>query len=208
MTGPRFSSRNGPTLRALLAAVRDNTVTVVAAIAAFLGTALVTWGWLRVAAWDALKSDVAALSTDLVVAVTPWDVVVAVTPWDVILFQATVALAVGVVFALEAACYRARAVLLGGRWPRFPLPATARSLLVIGGVILFPLGALVGYEQVFPAVVAVLDTGGRWTVVEWGRAAAAVALASGVAAQGALVAVVLAYGRGGRSDAAPEADTH
>ncbi|PSP92954.1 hypothetical protein BRC78_02595 [Halobacteriales archaeon QH_8_68_33] len=199
MTGPRSSSRNGPTLRALLAAVRDDLAAVVAAIAAFLGAAIVTWGWLRVAAWDALKSDVAALSTDLVVAVTPW---------DVILFQATVALAVGAVFALEAACYRARAVLLGGRWPRFPLPATARSLLVVAGVILFPLGALVGYEQVFPAVVAVLDTGGRWTVVEWGRAAAAVALASGVAAQGALVAVVLAYGRGGRPDAAPEADTH
>jgi len=198
MTGSPQSRQSGQ-LRPLLAAVRDDFVTVVAAIAAFLGTALVTWGWLRVAGWGALKSDVAALSTDPVEAVTPW---------EVILFQATVALAVGVVFALEAACYRARTALLGGRWSRFPLPATARSLLVLGGVVLFPLGALLGYEQVFPTVVEVLGAGGRWTVVEWGRVAAAVALASGVAAQGALVAAVLAYGRGGRPDAAPGADTH
>lgn len=199
MTGPASPNRSGSTPRALLTAVRDDLVTVVAAAAAFLGTALLTLGLLRVAAWDALKGDFAALSTDLIVAVTPWDVV---------LLQVTVALGVGVVFALEAACYRARAVLLGGRWPRFPLPATARRLLVVLGVVLFPLGALVGYEQVFPAVVGVLDTGGRWTVVEWGRVAGAVAVASGIAAQGALVAAVLAYGRGGRPDAAPGADAH
>lgn len=159
MTGSQPHSRSPGRLRALLGAVRDDLPTVVAAVVVFSTGGLATFLWLRAVAWSALKADLSGSA----------GTIVAVTPWEVILLQATVALAVGLVFAL---------------------------------------GALAGYEQVFPVVVEALGAGGQWSIVGLGRVAAVVAVVSGLAAQAVLVAAVLAYGRGDGRPAASDPGTH
>lgn len=198
MTGSQPRSRSRGRFRALLGAVRDDPLTVVAAVVTFLAVSLTTFLWFRAVAWSALKGDLSEVASTIV----------AVTPWDVILLQVTVALVVGVVFALEAVCYRERDALLAGSWPRFPLSTGVRRLLAVAGLAAFALGAFAGYEQVFPVVVEALGTGGQWSIVGLGRIAAVVAVASGLAAQAALVAAVLAYGRGGSPPSTPDAETH
>jgi sec-independent protein translocase protein TatC len=195
MTGSQNDSRNRR-FRALFGAVRDDPLTVVVAVVTFLTVSLTTFLWFRTAAWSALKADLSGFEVT----------VVAVTPWDVILLQAAVGLVVGVVFALEALCYRERDVLLAGSWPRLPLAAGVRRMLVVVGAAVFVLGAFVGYEEVFPVVV---DTLGRdqWSIVGLGRSSAAVAIASGLAAQAVLVALVLTYGRGGTPPSTPDPET-
>jgi len=198
MTGSQPRTRSRGRFRALLGAVRGDLLTVVTAVVTFLTVSLATVLWFRTAAWGALKGDLSAVA----------GTVIAVTPWDVILLQLVVGLVVGVVFALEVVCYRERDVLLAGSWPRFPLPTGVRRVLAVAGLGVFALGALAGYEQVFPVVVEVLGSGGQWSIVGLGRIAAVVAVASGLAAQAVLVAAVLAYGRGGSPPASPDAETH
>jgi len=197
MTVSQHNSRSRGRLRALLGAVRDDLLTVVAAVVTFLAVSLATVIWFRAAAWPALKADLSGFDVT----------VVAVTPWDVILLQVLVGLVVGVAFALEAVCYREQDVLLAGSWPRFPLAAGVRRMLVVVGVAVFVLGAFVGYEQVFPVVVDALDRN-RWSIVGLGRTSAAVGITSGLATQALLVAAVLAYGRGGRPSTAADTGTH
>jgi sec-independent protein translocase protein TatC len=197
MTGPQHDSRGRGRLRPLLGAVRDDPLAVVLAVGTFLAASLATFLWFRAGAWPALKADLSGFETTIV----------AVTPWDVILLQATVGLIVGVLFALEAVCYRERDVLLTGSWPRFPLSTDVRRLLTLAGLAIFVLGAFAGYEQGLPLVVETLGRD-QWRIVGLGRIAAVVAVASGLVAQAALVAAVLAYGRGGRPPTTSEAETH
>jgi sec-independent protein translocase protein TatC len=197
MTGSQPRSRSRGRFRALLGAVRDDLWTIVAAIVTFLAVSLATFLSSRAVAWSALKADLAGLEATIV----------AVTPWDVILLQATVGLVVGFVFAVEVVCYRKREVFLSGGSSRFPLSAGVRRVLVVAGLAVFALGALAGYEQVLPVVVETLATGGQWSIVGLGRIAAAVAVASGLAAQAGLVGAVLAYGRGGGPPSTPDAET-
>jgi|GEM_PF-1324061 len=197
MTGSQHSSRSRGRFRALLGAVRDDLLTVVAAVVTFLAVSLTTFLWFRAAAWSALKADLSAVA----------GTIVAVTPWDVVLLQATVGLAVGVAFALEVVCYREREVLLTGSWPRFPLSTGVRRVLAVAGLALFVFGALAGYERVFPVVVETLGAGGQWSIVGLGRIAAVVTVASGLTAQAVLLAAVLAYGRGGSPPSTPNAET-
>jgi len=198
MTGSQPHSRRPGRLRPLLGAVRDDLLTVVAAVVVFSTGGLATFLWLRAVAWSALKADLSGSA----------GTIVAVTPWDVILLQATVALAVGLVFALEVVCYRERDALLAGSWPRFPLSAGVRRVLAVAGLALFALGALAGYERVFPVVVEALGAGGQWSIVGLGRVAAVVAVVSGLAAQALLVVVVLVYGQGGPPPATTDSKTH
>ena len=186
MTGSQPNSRGPGRLRALLGAARDDLLTVVAAVVTFLAVSLTTVLWVRLVAWSALKADISKVS----------GTVVAVTPWDVILLQLLVGAAIGLVFALEVVCYRERDALLAGSCPRLPLSAGVRRALAVAGLALFALGALAGYEQVFPVVVEALGAGGQWSIVGLGRVAAVVAVVSGLATQAVLVAAVLAYGRG------------
>jgi sec-independent protein translocase protein TatC len=197
MTGSSHDSRSRGRLRALLGAVRGDLLTVVAAVATFLTASLTTFLWFRAGAWPALKTDLSGFETTIV----------AVTPWDVILLQVMVGLVVGGVFALEAVCYRERAVLLTGSWPRFPLSTGVGRMLAVTGLAIFVLGAFAGYEQGLPLVVEALGRD-QWSIVGLARTAAGVAVASGLAAQAVLVAAVLAYGRGGNPPATPDAETH
>jgi hypothetical protein len=82
-----------------------------------------------------------------------------------------------------------------------------RRLLTLAGLAIFVLGAFAGYEQGLPLVVEALGRD-QWRIVGLGRIAAVVAVASGLVAQAALVAAVLAYGRGGRPPTTSEAETH
>lgn len=194
MTGPSTNLRSTESgTRAALARARGDVWTLVAGVVAFLFGTLATWIALRGVVWDVLKTD---LNT------TPEIEVIAVTPFDVIFLQAQVAVAVGVLLAVEAALYRTRGTLLGGRWwPRDPLPAGVRVGLVAVGVALFPVGAVLGYDHVFPVVLdAVTGAAPSLTIIRWSRVALLVSFLSGLAAQLALVAGVVGLGRLAGSD--------
>ncbi|WP_123536037.1 twin-arginine translocase subunit TatC [Halosimplex salinum] len=187
MTGPSANPRttgDGPAPRAALADARDDIWTVLAGVLAFLFGTLATFLVVRSAVWDVLKAD---LNTNSAIEI------IAVTPFDVIFLQAQIAATVGVLLALETVCYLTRSALLGGEWwPRGPLPAGARAVLVVVGLALFPIGAALGYDHVFPVVLDILASpGSRWTIVRWGRVSLLTAVVSGIAVQLAFVGTVL-----------------
>jgi len=79
-----------------------------------------------------------------------------------------------------------------GGGPANRLSGPVRALLVAVGILLFPLGALVGYDQCFPVVLETLASGDpTWTVGRWARVGLATAVAAALAAQVALVGIVV-----------------
>lgn len=189
MTSPSTGTRAAggeSAARSVLGEAR-NPVTLAAAAGAFLFGSVSTWYALRIAFWPAFRRDLnAAEGVELLVT----------APWDVILVQAQVAAVVGLVLAVEVVAYRARGALVGERWwLGDPLARPVRALLVAVGVALFPVGALVGYDQAFPLVLDALASGDpAWTVGRWARIGLATAVVSGLAAQLAFVGVVASLG--------------
>ncbi|WP_436923355.1 twin-arginine translocase subunit TatC [Halosimplex amylolyticum] len=190
MTSPSTRQRSaggGSAVWAVLGEARNDLLTLLAAVLAFLTGAQVTFLEFRRVAWPVLKRDVNAI-------VGIETEIIATTPWDVIFLQAQVALAVGLLFALETVVYRARRTPeLRRWWPGDPLHAAVRAGLVLVGVALFPAGALLGYESLVPTVLDfVMGADPAWSIVRWARIASLTSFATGLAAQLAFVGTVAA----------------
>ena len=126
--------------------------------------------------------------------------VVDVTPHAVLVLQLQIAVAAGLLLTLETGCYLCRGALLGGRFcPCGPLSRQVRAVLLVLDAALFPIGFVLGYDVVFPAVFDFLGTQGpSWTIIRWSRTALLTALVMGFVAQLAFAVGVL--GLTGRGD--------
>lgn len=200
MTSPPATERRaerGSAIGALVSEARGDPLTLIAGIAAFLLGGVASWGALRVALWDGFKADLAG-SADVTV--------VATTPFDVVLLQARVALLVGLLFAVQAVLYRSRRALPLRRWfGAGGLPGPVRATLVVVALAAFPVGAVLGYDFVFPAVVETVAAGdASWSIVRWAGLASYTAIATGLVAQLSVVAAAVGLsrlgGRGGESE--------
>ncbi|QPV61853.1 twin-arginine translocase subunit TatC [Halosimplex litoreum] len=197
MTSPSTRQRSaggGSAVRSVLGEARNDLLTLLAAALAFLTGTLATFLTMRRAVWPVLKRDVNAI-------VGIETEIIAVAPFDVIFLQAQVALAVGLLLALETVVYRARhAPELRRWWPGDALPATVRVGLALVGVALFPAGAALGYDYLVPAVLDVaMGPDPAWTIVRWARIASVISFVSGLAAQLGFVGVVVRLGERARA---------
>jgi len=191
MTSPstrQRSSGGGSAVRSVLGEARGDLLTLLAAVLAFLTGTLATFTAMRRVVWPVLRRDVnaiAGIETEIV----------AVAPFDVIFLQAQVALAVGLLLAVETVVYRARrAPELRRWWLGDALPAPVRVGLVLVGVGLFPVGAALGYDHLVPVVFEfAMGSDPSWSIVRWARIASVASFASGLAAQLALVGAVAAF---------------
>ncbi|QLH80110.1 twin-arginine translocase subunit TatC [Halosimplex pelagicum] len=195
MTGSPTRERaagGGSAVGSVLGEARNDLWALLAAALAFLFGSLTTFLTMHRIVWPVLKRDAIA-------AVGAETGIIDLTPFDVIFLKAQVALAVGLLFALEAVVYRARRTPeLRRWWPGDPLPATVRVGLVLVGVALFPVGAILGYDHLVPVVFEfAMGSDPSWLIVRWARIASVTSFASGLAAQLALVGVVVSLGSRG-----------
>lgn len=167
-------------VRAVIEDTLGDPLAIVLGVVTFLAAVPATVFAMQNGLWDALRRGLLERVNDLDV--------VAVTPFDVIFLQVRIALLVGFVLALEA-------VALRWWWPRSPLPGSSRLLLALVGAALLPVGAVLGYEFLFPPVFEFVVGDGWVSAIKWVGLACYVSLTTGVAAQLAFAGSVSGLGR-------------
>ncbi|MCU4801986.1 twin-arginine translocase subunit TatC [Halobacteria archaeon HArc-gm2] len=177
----RRTADDRSSVRAVIVGTLGDPLAVVLGVVTFLAAVPATVFAMQAALWDVLRSglnDAATVET-----------LVAVAPFDVIFLQVRVALVVGFVLALEV-------VVLRRWWVSTSHAGSRRALLALVGAVLFPVGAVLGYQFAFPVAVEVLAAGeSAWSVVRWAGLACDVALATGVATQVAFATGAVALSR-------------